>query len=73
MREAQSANRNMVAKTAKTATNVESNVRHSHEGSHTKGWWNLFLIDDRNEWAVTTPFLGGTEHDISEIAVSAIT
>jgi hypothetical protein len=78
MREAQSANRNMVAKTAKTATNVESNVRHSHEGSHTKGWWNLFLIDDRNEWAVTTlamtfPFLGGIEHDISEIAVSAIT
>jgi hypothetical protein len=63
----------MVAKTAKTATNVESNVRHSREGLITKDWRGPSLIDDRNEWAVTTPFLGGTEHDISEIAVSAIT
>ena len=47
--DAQSTNRNMVAKTAKTATNVESNARHSPEG-----WWDLCLIDDRNEWAVTT-------------------
>jgi ATP-dependent exoDNAse (exonuclease V) alpha subunit len=28
----------MVAKTAKTATNVESNVRHSREGLITKDW-----------------------------------
>jgi hypothetical protein len=45
--------RSQRAKTAKTATNVESNARHSHEGSN-EGWWDLSLIDDRNEWAVTT-------------------
>ena len=69
MRDAQSASRNMVAKTAKTATNVKSNVRHSREGLITKDW---------REWAVLTramtfPLFKGIGHDISEIAVSAIT
>jgi hypothetical protein len=65
----------MVAKTAKTAMNVVSNARHSDAGSLTKDWLDIFLID---EWAVTTlamtfPLFRPIEHDISAIAVSAIT
>jgi hypothetical protein len=52
--------------------NVASNARHSDAGSWTK---ELFLIDG---WAVVTlamtiSLFGGIEHDISAIAVTAIT
>ena len=77
MRDAQSsANRRMVAQTAaKTAMNVASKARHSDAGSYTKGWLDLSDLDG---WAVMTlamifPLFRGIEHDISAIAVTAIT
>ena len=62
-------------KAAKAAMNVATKARHSDAGSYTKGWLDLSDLDG---WAVMTlamifPLFRGVEHDISAIAVTAIT